>query len=850
MKLRAILSVILVVAASGAARAYTFEYSFRSTPVSEAIVHISKEHPEINISFIYKELDNYRTSAVIRTDDIYEAIRSAIGNNPVTVTVKGDEIYVEAMQRGKFEYRGKLIGPNGEPVALATVLLLNPGDSTVITHGFSDESGIFKIPCDHREVIAKLSCLGYKTKYCALNSFAAGTIIMEENAINLATVTVEGDLASASSDKTVYIPTQRQKKAAQNATDLLRFMAIPQIKINAMTNAVTDNLGKEVALYINGMAASQEELTGLNTSDVKKVEYLEFPTDPRYKGAQRVVNFIVQEYVYGGYTKANIGEKFLIGTSSQASVFSKFTYGKMSYDLYVGANNYSNRHIGSELSGDYLLSRNNGALTEVTRNERIDGSHFKNNQYPVTFRATYNTQNVQVRNTVGFTHNATPNYDINGKVTIKDTSESESVFTRSNPSTKNSAMYSGSFFFALPKSFSVDITPTFKYTHTNDRLTYIADIDQPIIRNANEDAYNFRIDAYARKQVGKKHSFMLGIDGGQWTNNLKYRGTNQYNDKFTNGFAAGTLGYNYSTSKLSLSSDFGVCWERTDINGEYMPDLYPFIHFNVQYSLSRKHIVSTFFQYATNSPTVSMKADDILQDNEFLYITGNPMLKDTRHITFDLVYTWLQSNRFSMSAYGEYFGDYNRITTIYSPYNEGMAVIRGYQNNGIFTHCRVGAGAKLALFNGKLELYASPEMHFYKSTGMYSCSYNPFIFVGQAIWYFGKFYARGYYSTPERQFWDETNTIYRSRNYYSVAGGWYNNHWNIRLTANNFLNSDWIGSTRIINGNYYKEHRINYGTSFHRMLNLTVTYTFNYGKKVQTGNEIGEQSGTSSGILK
>lgn len=850
MKPRAILTLFLVATAFAAARAYTYEYSFRNIPVSEAIVRISKDHPDINISFIYKELDNYQTTATIRTDDIYEAIRTAIGIHPVTVTVKGNDIFVEALQQGKFEYRGRLMGKDGEPVASATVLLLNRGDSTVITHGISDESGLFKIPCDHREVIAKLSCIGYKTKYCDFNSFAVGTIVMNESAINLNTVTVEADLASAYSDKTVYMPTHRQKKAAQNATDLLRFMSIPQIKVNALSGGVTDNTGKEIALYINGMAASQEELNGLNTSDVKKVEYLEFPSDPRYKGAQRVVNFIVQEYLYGGYTKAYIGEKFLIGASSVANVFSKFTYGKMSYDLYVASNNYSNKHIGSEISGDYLLSRNNGIETEVTRTERIDDSRFKSNQYPVTFRATYNTQDIQIRNTVGFTHNATPDYSINGNVLIKDLTDVESSFTRSNPSTKNSAMYSGSFFFALPKSFSVDVTQTFNYTHTNDRLSYSTGNIKPIIRNADEDAYNFRVDATARKRLGKQHSFMAGINGGQGNNRLKYRGTNQYNDRFTNSFAAVMLGYNYSTSKLSLSSNFGICWEGSDINGEFMPDLYPFTHINLQYSFSRKHLLSTYFQFATNSPTVSLKADDILQDNEFLYITGNPLLKDARHITFNLAYTWLKSNRFSMSAYGEHYGTYNRITTVYSPYNDGSAVIRGYQNNGTFTRSRIGLAAKFTLLNGNLEFYGCPEMHFYKSTGMYACSYNPFTFIGQMTWYFGKFYIRSYYSTPERQLWDETNTIYRSRNYYNVTGGWYNNHWNIRLAAYNFFNSDWKGGTRIINGGYYKEHRINYGTSFHNMLNLTLTYTFNYGKKVQHGNEIGEQTGATSGILK
>ena len=88
----------------------------------------------------------------------------------------------------------------------------------------------------------------------------------------------------------------------------LRQMAMPQIQINPVSEAVTDNAGGEVAIFINFLEASKEEMEGLRTPDVKKVEYLEFPTDPRFRGAQRVINIIVQEYAYGGYTKLTTNE--------------------------------------------------------------------------------------------------------------------------------------------------------------------------------------------------------------------------------------------------------------------------------------------------------------------------------------------------------------------------------------------------------------------------------------------------------------------------------------------------------------------------------------------------------------
>lgn len=285
-------------------------------------------------------------------------------------------------------------------------------------------------------------------------------------------VVVEAQMQSTSPTSTTYIPTGKQKNASQNAIDLLRQMAIPQIKINPVSEAVTNNAGGEVAIFINYLEASKEEMEGLRTPEVKKVEYLEFPTDPRFCGAQRVINIIVQEYVYGGYTKLTTNENFLVGFSSRNNIFSKFSYKKMTYDLYVGANNWNNHHIGNNVKGVYSLKDADGKDYQQIRTETLDGSHYKQNQYPITFRATYASEKIQIRNTVGFTHLGIPVYDQRGNLSYQPGSEQNYTFNRSNPNRNNSLAYQGSFFFSLPNQFSIDISPRFNYKHSNDYLTY------------------------------------------------------------------------------------------------------------------------------------------------------------------------------------------------------------------------------------------------------------------------------------------------------------------------------------------------------------------------------------------
>lgn len=729
-------------------------------------------------------------------------------------------------------------------------MILAPKDSTVITYGIADNAGRFIIPCDSRSVIAKFSCVGYKTTYRRLNDFNVGDIIMPIDAVALQQVKVEGQMATAYSDRTVYLPSQRQKNASQNAIDLLRQMAIPQIQINPIDNSIKDNGGGEVSIFFNNMPASQEDIEGLRTADVRRVEYLEFPTDPRFRGAQHVINIIIQEYEYGGYTKITANENFLVGLSSRTNIFTKFAYKKMTYDLYVAANNWDNHHAGYDVEGQYSLTDNQGKDYTLNRRETADNVHFRQNQYPVSFRASYNTDKVQIQNTIGYSHSAYPVQEQSGSLVYSPSKGDDYTFNRNNPSRSNSFSYNGSFVFALPKDFSVNVTPQFLYSHNINSLTYTTSSTEPIIRNARENAYYYRVNAYLNKRIANKHTLMLGINTGNTINRLQYTGNASYSDRFSNPFVSGQLCYQSQIQKFSLYADAGVLWERTSINTIKNDDVYPYVHFNIRYTPNNKNAFSAYFQFANNTPGIDQKASDLLRDNEVMYITGNPSLDNSRHITFNINYTWLPSNVFNMSAYGRYFELFDRFITAYEPFDNGRALLRTYINDGNYVQSEIGIAAILNLFNKSLQLYVSPNQKFYRSTGVFDKSFYPFQITAQATYYLKQWYFQAYYQSHQKMMFTGSPTTYRSRDFYSLSAGWSNSDWNISLTAYNIFNSNWSTSDRYIQSPLYAEHRTTYGTNSHARLNLSVTYTFGYGKKVKRGNEVGEQSGVSSAIMK
>ncbi|MDE6270221.1 MAG: hypothetical protein K2M12_05125, partial [Muribaculaceae bacterium] len=88
-------------------------------------------------------------------------------------------------------------------------------------------------------------------------------------------VVVSAELQRTSATVSTYIPTRRQKNAAQTGPELLAHMAIPQLGLVSGTS-VTTSSGLGVDLFIDYVPASEQDLSGMRTADVKRVEYYDY----------------------------------------------------------------------------------------------------------------------------------------------------------------------------------------------------------------------------------------------------------------------------------------------------------------------------------------------------------------------------------------------------------------------------------------------------------------------------------------------------------------------------------------------------------------------------------------------
>ena len=822
----------------------TYSYNFRSTPLPQSLMQIMESHPEIEINFIFDELENYTTSAVVDTDNAYDAIRQTIGLNPVTVVKVKNTYYVEALQHGKYIYTGRVIGVGNEILKGATVMLLSDRDSTVITYGITDDDGRFTIPCDYRNVVAKLSCLGYKTTYRKCDSFDLGTIIMAGHAVILGEVKVEAISQYMDDDKSVFVPSRRVKNSAHDAASLLMRMAIPQLYVNPINNSITMADGREISKFVNYQPASEEDLSDMRPQDVKRVEVYVSPRDPRFEGARHVVNFIMVRYEYGGYSKFS-GREILTGgdTYTDLKGSSKFTYKKMTYDLSAGFVNTHNEHLGTESETAYDFDDKT-----VTRHITPDEASWDANIGYATLRAFYASDNTTISNTLGFRGEFKDKYRRNFTTLYDPDIYPESEDKRNNDGRSYSGSWNGRYQFLLPDSWSLTVTPTAKVAHYESKYLFSSSVDD-IINNAQENNWKSTLSVYSQKTLGR-HSVGMSINGELQGNHIVYTGTNP-----------ATVDYDAQSVGIFMNGNlrFGKCWispsvkfyyERAGFSELHHRNWLPGYFVAAGWNINSKNQLSFSSEMYNVTTSVGQRTPNIVVQNLLDAVKGNPEIDSYPVNTADITYEFMPNQKFSMMAYVKGLFASRPFDYLYTPVEiDGREMmLANYSRYGNSKQFHYILSSSLKLLSNSLYLNGQVRASSFIRHGIHDYSRTDVNFNMSAYYYLDNLYFGLYYQTPQRTTW--IRGISKSPSYYNVTVGWSKNSLNVSLTSECPFRSDWKGDMTIRNYGNYRSREIVYGDNYHRNFTLRVSYSFSYGKKIKQGDEVGSIYGPASGIVK
>ncbi|MDE6424351.1 MAG: hypothetical protein K2K95_13155 [Muribaculaceae bacterium] len=126
------------------------------------------------------------------------------------------------------------------------------------------------------KVFTFILCMG--VLHASAENITLDTIPTQE----LPEITIEASNQDVSPSVSTYYPGIKQKNAANSAITLLGLMAIPQLDVDMGASSVKTLSGQSVAIFIDFNESTPQDLDGIKTQDVKRVEVYDFPADPRF----------------------------------------------------------------------------------------------------------------------------------------------------------------------------------------------------------------------------------------------------------------------------------------------------------------------------------------------------------------------------------------------------------------------------------------------------------------------------------------------------------------------------------------------------------------------------------------
>ncbi len=690
-----------------------------------------------------------------------------------------------------------------------------------------------------------LSGLFWQAEAAERDSVSVSTDTLQS--VQLKEITVEEAPMAQELTKSVYTPTRQQRNASTDGVSLLYAMAVPRLDINPVEGSVSLG-GAPVAFFIDGVPASAADITDMNTRDVRRVEILDYPSDPRFRNENHVVNFIMQKYEYGGYTKLGTTDMFVSCIASDNTVNSKMVYKKMTYDAraYYQYGNY--KHYGSESTETFRGLEEAGG-EEISREQLIDDSRARVHNANGSFRARYQTDNTVFSSTASYIYSRIPlNYSVGHMEAIPIADDVQS-WSKTRNSLSNNIVWDNDLFQILPAQWYLSGRLGLSYLHS--RRTQVFNEGTTQIRDVNIGENTFDLTGSVNVSKDFSRELSLGVYAGfhHSQSRLRYEGSeNSRTRQNTWGMTPGlSVSYRHGDSFLA-SAKAGAQVEHNGSGTSGRTTASPNVLVGFNFMPDDKNWFALSLSYSLKTPQPYELNPNVLPENPWLFTGGNADLRSPGVALGRLYYSWTPKRTLNFSAELMHTRTSNLIAQDYSLTPDGAAIVGRYDNCGNFNDTQLGAYLTVYALGRKLILNAGATAQFQNFSGLYSQHRCRLQAKGYAAYYWKTFSATLAYTSPSKGFDGSDPLLMRTRSRYSLGLTWGTSAWTIRATLTNPFRRHWRGSSYELDTPLYSKAGHTITVNSHCRVNLSVTYIIGYGKKVRRGEDISAPEHTQSAV--
>ena len=641
-----------------------------------------------------------------------------------------------------------------------------------------------------------------------------------------------------------FIPSKSEKRLSNSPATLIKSMHLPFIK--EKDGAVVSTSGEVIPIFINGEKADKIDLATFWPKQVRRVQYIENPSDPRYEGVKKAVNFIMPVYEVGGVSRINLFQK--MPNNGYYTAASKLVHKKMTYGFLFSGNYY--RDHRSDMTGEeqYKDIYYNGEKYDCINRTEDSHSYSRDEGASCAFNAKYATDKTRITHTVSLGWRRNPGSGSHSQnmwsENLFDTSNASSYFTSKNLSPQ----ISGNYYFALSNKWY--LSGVWKYAYAQNKNFSSNQMgSSPMIYNSNyEDVNSCKLAVMPSFIPSEKWTFQLRA-----MCNLDWYATH-YN---------GSVVTQQNQSRQEISSALKIFWTPTrTVNLSLEPELSaslwqigdihqhtinPIVRAALHWNPYRKFSLNGTLLYYMRPTSASESNPVLVKSSELLWFLGNPYLKNLTSWDTYISATYLPKNWLAVSFRLGYVKTLNNVISTYDPAPlESGGLIKKFINAEPSDNIRANIDFSSSFFDDNLSISLTPQWYYTYVRGAYQDKFNYLTFSGSADYTLGDFRIGLWYEGP-----------YKDLSVSGMEKSWKQDNWNASLTyghknlylefrIEDILNNKRKSWVQYSSPNFVSKYDyLETGRTF----SINLTYTFGYGKKLDKRIDIKGPESAKTSIL-